>query len=300
MSSSQSQRRSALSAHVKRYEGFDASLQLKIYIMMLLQLLLCSVVGSQQPFSIQLLFMFVFSAPLTHALSLAMHDSSHNLVAASTFENRVWGVACNLMQGFPSSETFRRYHPLHHAQLGEEPMDTDLPTQLETQLFRGVIGKAAFVALQPLLYSVRPLLIKPMPLRLGEVINIIAVVAFDVAIAMSFGRGALFYNLMSTLFGMSIHPVASHFITEHYPILTDAADTFSCYSPLLNALTLNVGYHAEHHDFPRVPCSRLPRVYAIGKPLYDALPHHNSGWSALLCFVFDSRVRLSDRIKKKH
>jgi sphingolipid delta-4 desaturase len=64
-------------------------------------------------------------------------------------------------------------------------------------------------------------------------------------------------------------------------------------------LTFNVGYHNEHHDFPSVPGSLLPKVREIAPEFYNKLPHHTSWVKVLYDFITDPAIGPYARVKRK-
>ena len=110
------------------------------------------------------------------------------------------------------------------------------------------------------------------------------------------GWSPLLYLLFSAFFAGSLHPVAGHFISEHY-VFKEGQETYSYYGPL-NKLTYNVGYHNEHHDFPAIPGSRLPKLRKLAPEFYDSLYYHKSWTKVLIQFILNSSLGLYSRIKR--
>lgn len=130
-----------------------------------------------------------------------------------------------------------------------------------------------------------------------EYLNAVIQFTFDGLVWYYLGGKVLCYLCFGSVMAMGLHPVAGHFISEHY-MFKHGYETYSYYGPL-NWITFNVGYHNEHHDFPAVPGSRLPEVKRIAAEFYDNLPHHDS-WSAVLYdFIMDPEVGPYARIKRK-
>lgn len=236
---------------------------------------------------------------LTHWLSLGNHELSHNLAFKKTIHNEILGMISNCAQGIPSSITFKKYHLEHHYYQGVDDVDMDIPTHWEGDVFNTTIRKVFWVILQPAFYAIRPLIVRPKPLCVKSIVNTVSTLLFDFIFAYTFGVKALLFNVLGTLLGMGIHPVAGHFISEHY-IFFEGQETYSYYG-LLNLVTFNVGYHNEHHDFPRISGFKLPLVRKIAPEFYENL-HSYLSWSAVIydyIFRIDvgpySRARRPDR-----
>ncbi|RKF82911.1 Sphingolipid delta-desaturase [Golovinomyces cichoracearum] len=253
---------------------------------------------------------YVVGATANQNLFLGIHEISHNLAFRSTKANRALAVFANLPIGLPYSASFRPYHLTHHKSLGVDGLDTDLPTSFELLFLDSVLGKAFFATFQILFYAIRPVLVYTVPFTAGHIINIAVQGLFDYLIISYFSANSFYYMLLSSFLAGSLHPCAGHFIAEHYLLNGPPSgardprnkiplpETFSYYGPL-NILTYNVGLHNEHHDFPAVPWSRLPRLHEIAKEFYDELPCHKSWVRVIWQFVLDKNVGLNCRVKRK-
>lgn len=184
-----------------------------------------------------------------------------------------------------------------HSYQGNDGIDTDIPTLLEARLFDTTFGKFLWVCLQPFFYIFRPLVVNPKPPTRLELINTIIQLTFNAIVIYYFGWKAMAYLLIGSILAMGLHPVAGHFISEHY-MFAKGFETYSYYGPL-NWITFNVGYHNEHHDFPAVPGSRLPEVKRIAAEFYETMPQHTSWTRVLYDFVMDPTVGPYARVKRR-
>jgi len=241
---------------------------------------------------------YCFGGIAAHNLFLAMHELCHNLFFQQAVHNRIFGVFTNFATVFPHFSMFSRYHIDHHRYQGVENVDVDIPTRHEAVFFQHLITKFLWVLIQPLFYIFRPLIIKPKDPGFWEMVNWSACFAFDFLLYWLFGGKALSYLMISAVFASGLHPVAGHFIAEHYAFLL-THETYSYYGPL-NFLSFWVGYHNEHHDFPRIPGIRLHQLHEIAPEYYDTLPCHNSWVKTMWDYIVDPRVGPWSRIMRKN
>ena len=255
---------------------------------------------------------YVIGATCCHNVFLAIHEMSHNLAFKKRIHNQLFSIVANLPIAVPYSAGFGPYHLLHHKYLGDNDFDTDLPTKLEAVVLSSVAGKAFFATFQIFFYALRPMFVMTLPFSKIHFLNIAVQLVVDYILVKYTGWRPLQYLLLSGFLAGSWHPIAGHFIAEHYVMETKQQDipshqisatdeappeTFSYYGPL-NIFVYNAGYHNEHHDFPYIPWTRLPELNRIAKEFYDPLPCHYSWSKVLFDFVLDRRVSLWNRVKR--
>src|SRR6185295_17968219 len=118
--------------------------------------------------------------------------------------------------------------------------------------------------------------------------------AFDAAVIYFFGWQAFFFLLSSFFFAVGLHPLGARWIQEHYHVLDPKQETYSYYGGL-NAVSFNVGYHNEHHDFPSIPWNKLPELKHAAPSYYDTLKAHGSWTKLFFRFLFDKNISLYSR-----
>lgn len=229
-------------------------------------------------------------------LLLANHEISHNLAFKRPLYNRLFGLFINLPIGIPIVAAFREYHLMHHTHQGVDGIDTDVPTRWEASWVKGPLTKGLWLFGQGLAYGLRPLFMMPLPLNRWLVANFVVQLAFDALVYWAWGERALAYLPISALLTMGLHPMAGHYLTEHY-VIAPPQETYSYYGPL-NALAFNVGYHNEHHDFPYIAGSRLPKLKKLAPEFYDNLVSHRSWTSMLLRYVTRSDIGTTSRVRR--
>lgn len=281
-------RKEILKAHpeIKELMGYDSNIAYIVLVEVIVQLFVSYMLKDSSWTTIFVLA-YVFGGVLNHSLGSAIHEIGHNLAYghAHPVKNRLLSLLCNVPIIAPMAISYKKYHADHHRYLGEENQDVDIPTRLESYLFRHPITKIIWLILHPAIHSLRPFYKSPKPLSGWEMINGAVQLVVDIIILKVLGVKALVYLLAGTFMGLGLHPLAGHFISEHYEFSNKGQATTSYYGPL-NIILFNVGYHIEHHDFPYIPYNKLPEVRKIAPEFYQQ-PYHTSWIKVLWDFIFD-------------
>jgi sphingolipid delta-4 desaturase len=243
---------------------------------------------------------YMIGGTANHMLMLSFHELCHNLAFHTPVYNRWFSIFANLPLGVPSSATFRRYHFEHHRYLAVEGVDVDVPTSMEGRFFCTKLRKLFFIVFQIFFYALRPGIIRPKVPEFWEYMNWIIQISFDLIVLCLGGTRRLFYFFLSSLLGTGLHPLAGHFLSEHYvvaPGVETYSETFSYYG-FWNLFAFNVGYHIEHHDFPYIAGSKLPQVRAIAREYYDNIPQCKSWIGLIWNFIMDDNITAFSRVKR--
>lgn len=235
--------------------------------------------------------MYFVGATLAQSLFLAVHELSHNLFFRSPRANRLCSIGVNLPIVVPFAIAFRSHHLAHHANQGSKVHDPDLPSEREVRWVKGRVAKAAWLTFQIAFYALRPTLTRRTPVTRELFLNWLVQLLFDAFVVLHFGWAPLRFLLVSVVVAGGPHPCAGHFLSEHHVPSGGTGDqeTFSYYGSL-NALTWNVGYHNEHHDFPHVAWSSLPAVSRAAPEYYATLLTCPSWCASLWTYVFDDSM----------
>jgi sphingolipid 4-desaturase/C4-monooxygenase len=204
----------------------------------------------------------------------------------------------NLPLFTPGAVSFQKYHLKHHAFQGVYELDADVPSRWEARLIgRSPAGKALWLLFYPVFQMIRSFRVKEVAIfDRWTVANLAIQIGVNAAVYLTWGPRALTYFLLSLFFSIGLHPLGARWIQRHY-LMGEAGEqeTFSYYGRL-NAVTFNVGYHNEHHDFPSVPWNRLPQVRAAAPEAYEGLSAHWSWARLLVRFIFDRDISLYSRV----
>ena len=91
-----------------------------------------------------LLVAYAIGGTANQNIFLSIHEITHNLAFKGIKANKLLAIVANLSIGVPYAMAFKGYHIEHHKFLGEDGIDTDIPSRVEAMLLNNVAGKTFF------------------------------------------------------------------------------------------------------------------------------------------------------------
>eukprot|EP00013_Stygamoeba_regulata_P023670 CAMPEP_0177645526 /NCGR_PEP_ID=MMETSP0447-20121125/9297_1 /TAXON_ID=0 /ORGANISM="Stygamoeba regulata, Strain BSH-02190019" /LENGTH=309 /DNA_ID=CAMNT_0019148017 /DNA_START=415 /DNA_END=1344 /DNA_ORIENTATION=+ len=282
---------------IRHLFGHDPSTQLYAYASVGAQFAVAYAVSASFPLA--LLAALTVGPYGMMCILVFMHEASHNLIFASPLANRIIGNFTNIPMLVPVFEIFRQHHNAHHNHLGDHFMDVDCPLAMEVEIVgSSPLRKALWLFFNPAILALRSLWKLQVKGSVWVVGNWIVTLGTGALLAW-FATPAFVYLAVSTWLSQGLHPSNARVVQRHVrksgtPNDPTDVNTHSYYGPV-NAITLNVGYHREHHDFSRIPHSRLPALKALaGEKWYpSSLAHETRGPRAIAEFILNPAIDLS-------
>lgn len=285
---------------VRQLYGVEWRTQFYAYACIILQFSLAWLSRSSYPRAI--FFGLTFGPYVNAAVLCFMHEATHMLVFKNPAYNRLLSIATNVAMVAPISEIFRQHHNKHHNELGNNEFDVDVPTTLEIDwVGNSPLRKALWLMFNMIILPIRSMTRLPVRVDRYLILNWVVCGGFGFS-TLAYSRSSAVFLILSLLNAQGLHPANTRQVQRHIyngeeemRTKTERPTTYSYYG-WGNALTLNVGYHVEHHDFNRIPWTKLPELRRIaGDKWYpDEHAYHGRGLPELLNFVFNRNISLAD------
>jgi len=234
-------------------------------------------------------------------VTAALHEIGHNCATTNLIFREILGSLVNMSICVPVYASFRLYHKDHHLFLNTV-QDPDTPSEIEMALAQSAMGKFIWLFLMPATYSLRPMIMFPVSPQPSQVFNgVTSLLSWVILIYLTGNWHFPFFLITCCALGLSIHPTgAAHVLAEHYNLYFPVKEHYQtyCYYGPLNYVLFNLGYHAQHHDFPNIPGFWLPKVREIASEFYDDIPVHSSMPKLMFEFIFNPNCGLSVRLDR--
>jgi sphingolipid delta-4 desaturase len=296
---------------VRKLIGPDSRTQYYAYSLVIIQILVAYLVRNTYLGAI--LLGSIISPYMDFAVLTLIHEVSHSLVFAYPFYDRLLGIFTNTVFLAPVSEVFRQHHNIHHSHLGNVKKDVDVPGEKEMQFIgNSSVLKTAWLILSVFILPVRSMKKLPVHWSFMMALNWIVCLSFTFTV-FYLSKPAFIYLLLGMIWSQSMHPANARQVQRHIklynleekdgagkeqedtPVYKKKLNTFSYYGGL-NFLTLNVGFHVEHHDFGNIAWTRLPELKRIaGEKWYPTNAGYKSrGFKEIFAFIMNPKISLAD------